>query len=104
MKKYLIGMGESRVLINKNELNIRGEFDILVLKNSNYCCINNIKANEIYLFNSDFNLINGSIISRFIIHGRTNTITRNLGNYIEIIGNDNLITGNISKRHKNDKP
>ncbi len=101
MKKYLIGTGESRVLINKDNLNIKGEFDILVLKDSKCCQISDIKANEIYLFNSDFNNVSGNIIGKIICYSGNCIISLNASNIIEIIGSDNLITGNLAKRYKN---
>lgn len=103
MKKYLIGQGESRVLINKDNLNIKGEFDILVLKDSKCCQISNIKANEIYLFNSDFSNVSGNIIGKIICYSGNCTISLNTSTTIKIHdkGNNNIIIGNITKRYNN---
>ena len=102
MKKYLIGQGESRVVINKPHLNINGYFDILVLKDSKCCQIGNIKANEIYLFNSDFNDVSGNVIGKIVCYSGNCIISLNTLTKLEIYGNDNFITGNISKVYKNE--
>ena len=101
MKKYLIGQGESRVVINKPQLNIKGYFDILVLKDSKCCQIDDIKANEIYLFNSDLSIVSRNVINKIFCCSGSCTISGNTSTKIEISGNNNLITGNISKVYKN---
>ncbi len=92
MKKYLIGTGESRVLLSKNNLNVKGVFDILVLKDSRFCQISDVKANEIYLFNSDMNIINSNIISKIIIDGgHSNIIMTNIIVGIKDSGSNSFI-------------
>ncbi len=98
MRKYLIGIGDSKVVINKNNLNIKGVFDILVLKDSKCCQIGNIKANEIYLFNSDFSNVSGNIIGKIICYSEMCTISLNTSTNIEVKGNHNLISGNIHQK------
>jgi len=99
MKKYLIGTGESRVLLSKNNLNIKGVFDILVLKDSNCCQISDIKANEIYLFNSNLNIVNGNICSKIIIDGGDNIVMGNILVGIKDGGHNSFII--IDDKHGN---